>query len=95
MNKLFGELLTAYALYTLSGAGLVFIYFVCSCWYITVVWGWIALGIYLVVWWIVVECLIRALLRWMNKNSSYADNKPLEQTPHVKEVSIRKNRHGY
>ena len=31
----------------------------------------LALGAYLVVWWIIVECLIRAIANWIKKNSIY------------------------
>ena len=103
MNKLFGELLTAYALYTLSGAGLVVIYFVGSCWYITVSFGWIALGVYLVVWWIVAECIIRAIANWIKKNSIFYSQEAWEKhrtksvadDRNVREEKVRPTRHGY
>lgn len=85
MGSIFGKLLTAYALYTLNGAGLVVIYFVGSCWYITVVWGWIALGVYLVVWWIIVECLITAMANWIRKNSIYYSQEAWEN--HRKKIA--------
>jgi hypothetical protein len=33
MGLIIGRLMTAYALYTLGGAGLLFIFFAGSCWY--------------------------------------------------------------
>jgi hypothetical protein len=95
MNKLFGELLTAYALYILSGAGLLFIFFAGSCWYVQGNFGWIALGVYLVAWWIIAECLMRAIANWIIRNSRFHGNKPLERVPYVREEKVRPPRHGY
>lgn len=95
MGSIFGKLLTAYAFYTLNGAGLMVIFFAGSCWYVQGNFGWIALGVYLVVWWIIVECVIRTIANWINKNSPYYGNKPLEQVPYVREEKVRSERHGY
>lgn len=95
MGSIFGKLLTAYAFYTLSGAGLVVIYLAGAGWYICVVYGWIALGVYLVVCWILFECLIRAIANWINKNSPYYGNKPFEPEVREKKEKVRATRHGY
>jgi hypothetical protein len=95
MGSIFGKLLTAYALYTLNGAGLIVIFLAGSCWYVQGNYGWIALGVYLVVWWILFECLIRAIANWINKNSPYYGNKPFEPEVREKKEKVRATRHGY
>ena len=95
MINLFGKLLTAYAFATLNGAGLLVIFFAGSCWYVQGNYGWIALGVYLLVWWGIVELLIRALANWINKNSVLYGNKPIEPIVREKKERVRATRHGY
>lgn len=78
MINLFGKFLTAYAFATLNGAGLMVLFFAGSCWYVQGNFGWIALGVYLVVWGIIFECLIRAIANWINKNSIYSSQEAWE-----------------
>lgn len=79
MGSIFGKLLTAYSLYTLTGPGLVVVYFVLSCWYIQGNFGWIALGIYVVVWWIIAECIISAIANWIRKSSIFCSQEAWEK----------------
>ena len=85
MGSIFGKFLTAYALYTLNGAGLIVIFFAGSCWYVQGNFGWIALGVYLVVWWIIVECLITAMANWIKKNSIFYSQEAWEN--HCKKIA--------
>ena len=95
MINLFGKLLTAYAFATLNGAGLIVIFFAGSCWYVQGNYGWIALGVYLLIWWGIVELLIRALANWINKNSVLYGNKAIEPIIREKKARVRATRHGY
>jgi hypothetical protein len=103
MSKLLGELPTAYALYTLGGAGLLFIFFAGSCWYVQGNFGWIALGVYLVAWWIIAECLIAATVKWIKKNSIFYSQeawekhrtKSIADDRNVRKERVRSERHGY
>lgn len=95
MGSIFGKLLTAYALYTLNGAGLLFIFFVGSCWYVQGNFGWITLAVYLVVWWIIIYLLLTALAKWINKNSLIFGDKQVDQVPYVMKEKVRPERHGY
>jgi len=97
MINLLGKLLTAYAFATLNGAGLIVIFFAGSCWYVQGNYGWIALGVYLLIWWSIVELLIRLLAAWLNKHDAFMRNDLPLPLPVVRERkdTVSKQRHGY
>jgi hypothetical protein len=75
MGKIFGELLTTYALYTLNGAGLIVVFWTLASWYITCIYGWLAEGAFVVLTYIALKLIINAIANYINKKSIYYGNR--------------------
>jgi len=97
MNRLLSQLLTAYALYTLSGAGVVVIFVAMAAWFIWDIYGWIALGAYFFVLWLLFELACKAIADLLLRKTPHMWGRPsLPADREPKEPpKPRQKRHGY
>lgn len=97
MNKLFSQLLSAYALYTLTGAGVTVIFVFGAAWFIWAIYGWIALAAFVVALWLLFEWVCKAIVEWQLREAPHLwgrPSKPSEPEPKPP-AKPRDTRHGY
>lgn len=75
MNDIIGKLLTGYALYSLTGAGLVVIFWCFASFYIVCEYGFIAEGFFILASYIAFDLVCSAIAQYINKNSLYFGNR--------------------
>ncbi|MFK2890323.1 hypothetical protein ISS98_04230 [Dyella flagellata] len=78
MSSLFGRLMTLWALYRLSGPGVVLILLALIGWYIEGTFGWISLGLYIALVITLAFIAMHVLIELINRNSKFFGRKPLD-----------------
>lgn len=73
MGSLVGKLLTLYALYNLTGPGLIVIFVSLGGFYIGASWGWFALLVYVGVLLFIAHFIILQLAKMIRKNKFFGD----------------------
>ncbi|GGA16463.1 hypothetical protein [Dyella nitratireducens] len=78
MDSLFGRLMTLWALYRLSGPGVMVILLAGIGWVVEGYLGWFALALYIALLIALAFAVMHALIHLINKNSKFLGNKPLD-----------------
>jgi hypothetical protein len=78
MSSLFGRLMTLWALYRLSGPGVMVILLAGIGWVVEGELGWFALALYIALLVVLAFVVMHALIHLINKHSKFFGNKPLD-----------------
>jgi len=78
MDSLFGRLMSLWALYRLSGPGVMVILLAGIGWVVEGYLGWFALVLYLVLLVVLAFVVMHALIHLINKHSKFFGSKPLD-----------------
>lgn len=78
MSSLFGRLMTLWALYRLSGPGVMVILLAGIGWVVEGELGWFALAVYIALLVVLALVVMHTLIYLINKHSKFFGNKPLD-----------------